>query len=106
MVLDREQFREITLEDEDLMRQLLAALIEDTSRQLQLLEIALRERDAQKCQRLAHYSKGACASIGANRAAAGFERLERQASGGDLKDCGQQLGALAGEVDRLRAESI
>jgi len=42
VVLDREQLREVTLEDEDLMRQLLAALIEDTERQMPLLEKAIR----------------------------------------------------------------
>ena len=106
LVLDREQFRAITLEDEDLMRQLLATLIEDTSRQLQLLELALREGDAHQCERLAHYSKGACASIGANRVAAEFERLERNASSGELQECAQQLRGLSAEVDLLRGESI
>ncbi len=54
LVLDREQLREVTLEDEDLMRELLAALIEDTERQLPLLDMAIRNTDGPQCARLAH----------------------------------------------------
>jgi HPt (histidine-containing phosphotransfer) domain-containing protein len=106
LVLDREQLREVTLEDEDLMRQLLAALIEDTERQLPLLGLAIRDTDAQQCARLAHYCKGACANMGAQAAAAVLEKLERNAHQGAMDECGRQLAMLAMEVDRLRAEEI
>ena len=58
-VLDTAQLRDVTLNDGDLMRDLVAALLEDTSGQLKLLENAIREGDSRKCSRLAHYSKGA-----------------------------------------------
>jgi HPt (histidine-containing phosphotransfer) domain-containing protein len=106
MVLDREQLREVTFEDEELMRQLLDALIEDTEKQIPLLERAIRGLDAPQCARLAHYSKGACANVGAKAAAAVLERIERQAAHGSLEECGSQLAILAAEVDRLRAETI
>ena len=105
-VLDREQLREITLEDEDLMRQLLAALIEDTEKQIPLLELAVRGLDAPQCARLAHYCKGACANVGASRVAGVLEKIEHHAHQGSLEECGAQLAVLAQEIDRLRAETI
>jgi HPt (histidine-containing phosphotransfer) domain-containing protein len=104
-VLDREQLRSVTLEDEDLMRELLAALIDDTSRQIHLLDRAIREHDAGETIRLAHYSKGACANVGARSAAAILQQLERIAAQGDFGRCGSALGALASEIDKLRAEA-
>ena len=106
LVLDRKQLREVTLEDEDLMRQILAALIEDTDRQIPLLEMAIRGLDARQCARLAHYCKGACASVGAKRVAGVLENIERHATAGSFEECGTQLVVLAEEVDRLRAERI
>lgn len=105
-VLDREQLREITLEDEELMRLLVAALIEDTERQIPLLALAIRAMDAPQCASLAHYCKGACANVGAKGAAAILERIERHAAHGTFDECGTQLAALAEQVEQLRAEKI
>jgi HPt (histidine-containing phosphotransfer) domain-containing protein len=105
-VLDREQLREVTLEDEDLMRQLVDALIEDTERQMPLLANAIQGMDGQQCARLAHYCKGACANVGARAAATVLAELERNAKQGAMDECGRQLTALAAEVDRLRLEEI
>ena len=105
LVLDLEQFREITLDDDELMGQILTALIDDTARQLPLLEMALREQDAPKCARLAHYSKGACANVGANAAAAVLEAMERQAASGSLAEYRVHLVRLASEVERLRQQA-
>ncbi|MBV8907122.1 MAG: Hpt domain-containing protein, partial [Acidobacteriia bacterium] len=68
-VLDRDQLREVTFDDEALMREIVDALIDDTRRQMLLLDAAIREQDATRCVRLAHYSKGACANVGARSAA-------------------------------------
>ena len=106
LVLDRNQLREVTLEDEELMRELLAALIADTELQIPRIDIAIRNTDQQQCARLAHYCKGACANIGANAAARVLADLERSAKNGAMEECGRQLAALANEVDRLRAEEI
>lgn len=106
LVLDRQQLREVTLEDEDLMRVLLAALIEDTERQMPLLDVAVRNTDRVQCARLAHYCKGACANVGAQAAAWVLTELERSAKDGPMEECSRQLVALATEVDRLRAEEI
>jgi HPt (histidine-containing phosphotransfer) domain-containing protein len=92
----------MTLDDEEVMQQILAALIEDTARQLPLIDAAIRDRNATQCARLAHYSKGACANVGANAAAAVLEAMERQALSGTVVDCAAQLARLAEEVERLR----
>jgi len=106
LVLDRVQLREVTLDDEDLMRELLSALIADTEQQMPLLDLAIQRTDLTQCASLAHYSKGACANVGARAAASVLADLERSAKNGAVSECGRQLAALAVEVDRLRAERI
>ncbi len=105
-MLDREQLREITLNDEDLMREILSALIDDTTRQIALLDLAIREGDSQKCMRLAHYSKGACANVGARTAADLLRQIERKAADRLFEECTLSLGALASELERLRLEAV
>jgi HPt (histidine-containing phosphotransfer) domain-containing protein len=102
IVLDREQLREITLDDEELMREILTSLVDDTAKQLVLLDHAIRQQDAQQTMRLAHYSKGACANVGANAMAALLKRLEQQAAGGRLSECAASFQTLQHEAERLR----
>jgi HPt (histidine-containing phosphotransfer) domain-containing protein len=104
-VLDREQLREITLNDDVLMRDILTALIDDTGRQMALLEAAIRNQNVQQCMRLAHYSKGACVNVGALAAAAALKDIERKASTGEFDECTSSLAALSQELDRLRVET-
>jgi HPt (histidine-containing phosphotransfer) domain-containing protein len=101
-VLDLEQLRSVTLEDEDLMREILGALIDDTTRQIGLLEASIVAADGDRTRRLAHYSKGACASVGARAAATLLQRIEKQAAVGNFADCTASLQALAAQVNRLR----
>ena len=102
--LDLEQLREVTFDDPELMHDILVALINDTSRQISLIESALRLGDAPQCKRLAHYSKGACANLGASAAAELLRSIEQHAAAGRFAECAASLAALAAEVDRLRAE--
>ena len=106
IVLDRAQLRDVTLDDEDLMREILTALIDDTSRQMPFLESAISAEDSQQCMRLAHYSKGACANVGANAAAAVLKRMEREAAGHEFPECRASLANLAAEIERLRLEAF
>ena len=105
-VLDRQQLRDITLDDSELMREVLNALLDDTSKQLALLDYAIRSKDPEKTMRLAHYCKGACANVGANAAAAVLKRMEQQASCRSFADCSDSLGNLMQELERLRVEAI
>jgi HPt (histidine-containing phosphotransfer) domain-containing protein len=104
--LDREQLRDITLDDEALMREILGVLIDDTTRQMVLLQAAIQDKDIPRCIRLAHYSKGACANVGASSAAALLKNIESQAANRDFPQCQAALTQLAHEVELLRTEAI
>ena len=105
LVLDVEQLKGVTLDDQELMREVMSALIDDTSRQMPLLDAAIRQQDATRCMRLAHYSKGACANVGANRAAAMLKQLELDAARNAFDDCSAGLRNLMAELDTLRQEA-
>lgn len=101
-LLDVERLRDVTLDDADLMREVLRTLLQDTGRQLQSLRQAIARADATECVRLAHYSKGACATVGAVTAAAILRDIERQAAEEDFSGCGRSLESLAAELEKLR----
>ena len=105
LVLDLQQLKDITLDDQELMREVLVALIDDTSQQLALLDAAIRRQDGENCRRLAHYCKGACANVGANRAAATLKRMEQDAARSAFQDCSTGLEALVEELENLRHEA-
>jgi HPt (histidine-containing phosphotransfer) domain-containing protein len=102
--LDREQLRDITMNDEELMREALNALWDDTTANVPRLEEAVKQHDSDRCVRLAHYSKGACANLGANRAAAVFRNIEMEARQSHFHECGESLCALARALEELKAE--
>ena len=104
LVLDREQLSDITMGDEDLMREVLGALWDDTVLHIVKLETAIRNREGEQCVRLAHYSKGACANLGANAAAEVFRRMEMDARAGQFGRCVESLTALGAAVEELRVE--
>jgi HPt (histidine-containing phosphotransfer) domain-containing protein len=102
-LLDREQLRNVTLDDEALMREIVAALVDDTSRQMKLLDAAIAEQDVTRCMRLAHYSKGACANVGAFAAAAILKEIETRAASASFAECSLALARLADQVEQLRS---
>jgi len=104
-VLDKDQLRDITMDDAELMREIMSALLSDTAQQMCLLESAIREQNTVQCMRLAHYSKGACANVGAGRAAGMFRNIERKAAAGEFSECTESLASLVREMDLLRNES-
>ena len=104
-VLDRGQLSEVTLDDDALMREILAALVDDTKRQMVLLDAAIREQDATRCMHLAHYSKGACANVGASGAAAILKEIESKAAEHKFPECGAALARLGREVELIDSEA-
>lgn len=104
-VLDREQLRNITMDDPELMTELMAALIDDTARQLVCLHQAVEQSDRSECARVAHYVKGACANVGAAGMSAILKDIERHAAEGEFSTCRDVLRQLDGEFQRLQAES-
>ena len=105
-VLDWRQLRDITLDDDELMREVLTTLLDDTSKQILLLNQAICSKDTQKTVRLAHYCKGACANVGANAVAEVLRRLEQQAAHQSFEDCAVSLNNLTQELERLRVEIV
>ena len=102
--IDRDQLRDITMDDDDLMREILAVLVDDTANQIPKLQLAVRDPDSNLCMRLAHYCKYAGSNVGANAAAAVFRDIERQARDLEFQRCTRPPAALATEMERLRAE--
>jgi HPt (histidine-containing phosphotransfer) domain-containing protein len=105
LVLDRRQLSDVSLDDDDLMRDLLGTLLEDAARQMAHIERAIREHDSERCRRLAHYIKGACANLGANAAAAVVRRMEVEAGAHAFDQCAASLASLGSELERLRVEA-
>jgi HPt (histidine-containing phosphotransfer) domain-containing protein len=104
--VDRNQLREVTLDDEALMREVLEALVDDTRRQMMLLDAAIREQDVTRCVRLAHYSKGACANVGAQSAAEILKEIESKAAKHEFPQCRSALDRLAEQVDLIHSEAV
>jgi len=103
--LDVVRLRHITLDDSDLMREILATMIQDTGTQLVALREAIDRRDVAACKRLAHYSKGACASIGAGPMATLLQAIENSAANLEFDACRESLRQLGAELNRIRAEA-
>lgn len=104
-VLDRAQLRNITLDDEELMREIIGALVADASRQIEALDDAIRQGRVEECARLAHSAQGACGNVGAASLAALFRAIEFQAKAGDVSQCAPKIQDLSSELEKLRAEA-
>jgi HPt (histidine-containing phosphotransfer) domain-containing protein len=105
MVLDLSQLRNVTLNDEELMREVVGALVSDASHQIEELHRAVERSDAVACIRLAHSAQGACGNVGAASMAALFSSVERDAKSGDLTQCRSSVANLAVELEKLRSEA-
>ena len=108
VILDLSQLRNVTLDDQALMREVVDALVSDTSQHLAELRQAVERGDLQACIRLAHNTHGACGNVGAVSMAALLASLELQAKDGDLDLCRASVETLLVELEKLRhaAESI
>jgi HPt (histidine-containing phosphotransfer) domain-containing protein len=80
VVLNLEELRSLTMNDRQLMGEILQALIEDASRHAGLLEAAVADVDAARSARVARQASRACGNIGAVAVAAAFRRIERHAA--------------------------
>jgi HPt (histidine-containing phosphotransfer) domain-containing protein len=105
VVLDREQLKNITMDDEFLMREIVGALVADTARQLDNLKEALGRGAAAECARLAHSARGACGNVGATSLWAVFSEIEAAAKESRLDQCRLLLERAAVEFDKLRQEA-
>jgi hypothetical protein len=105
-VLDIEQLRDVTMNDEGLMREFLGALLDDTARQFRLLKIAIRESDSQKCIRLAHYSKGGVPTWEPTVPSAYSRRSKGTRRKVNSTNAAHRSAGLAGELRLLRSAAL
>ena|SRR5437764_633782 len=105
LVLDIGQLRNVTLDDEALMREVVRALLIDASERIDHLHGAIERLDGHECVRLAHTGQGACGNVGAAAMAALFWSIERHARNGDFQLCESALESLSIELDKLRFEA-
>lgn len=101
-ILNSAQLLEVAMHDEAMAREVLNLLVKDTSEHLPGLAAAIRGGDAESAARLAHYSKGACASAGALAAAATLGTIEGHARSRDFEGCARSLNRLSSDLKHLR----
>jgi len=77
-------------------------LIDDTTRQTGLMEVALRNREGQRLMRLARNSERACSNVGADAAAAALQTIGRCAALAQFEEARTALGTLREEIETLR----
>ena len=105
MVLDLSQLRNVTLDDQALMRDVIGALVNDASQRIEELNFAIERVDGLACIQLAHSAQGACLNVGAASMAALFWSVEQYARNGDFVHCRLSLEKLSIELDKLRLEA-
>jgi HPt (histidine-containing phosphotransfer) domain-containing protein len=105
LVLDLSQLRNVTLNDEALMREVVHALVSDASHQIEELQRAIERDDVSACGRVAHSAQGACGNVGAASLAALFNAVEKHARQGDLDTCRSSIKSLQAELEKLRSEA-
>jgi len=86
---------------EELLREILAAFLEETPRQLSSIERALAASDAALLRRAAHTIKGAVRYFGADRAFDLALRLETLAHNGELSQAAAAAEELQEELARI-----
>jgi HPt (histidine-containing phosphotransfer) domain-containing protein len=105
VVFDIDQLRNVCMEDSELMRELVTALIDDATKQISALSDAVEHSDSTQCARLAHYVKGACANVGAVSMATLLKQIERNAKAGDFGACRASLNNLTAEFRKFSSEA-
>lgn len=95
--------RKQTAADEELLAEVLEALVEEARSALQAVHEAVAEGDMERARRAGHSLKGAGANIGAGPLSHVGAAIERAAAEDGLAGVVQLVDALEREVDRLAA---
>jgi HPt (histidine-containing phosphotransfer) domain-containing protein len=78
-VVDMPHLREMTEQDEEAMRRLVAIFLKETASELKALQAAFERRDIDEVHRIAHGCKGASAAYGMTLLAEILKDIESQA---------------------------
>ena len=102
LVLDDAQLRDVTLNDETFIREMICMLVSYATERIEYLRIAVEREDANACRRIAHNLAGMCGNLGAMSMAALCSTVERDAAVGDTLKCRLSLDRLHIELEDLR----
>ena len=90
------------LDDEDLAKQIAAAFLDDTPRQIEALRRYLDAWDAPGAERQAHTIEGASSNVGGEALRAVAFEMEQAGQTGDLAAVTARLADLDAQFDRLK----
>jgi HPt (histidine-containing phosphotransfer) domain-containing protein len=99
---DRASLMDRLLEDDDLVRELVEAFLDDTPVQVSALEAAFAAGDILQTERLAHRIKGAAANLSACRLQQVAHALELIARAGNREEAGQLVPLMGAEFLRAK----
>jgi CheY-like chemotaxis protein len=85
--------------DEDLLRELINAFVEDCPRQIHAISTAIQSKDAEALRIAAHTFKGSVANFGANLITDKAMSIEELAKAGKPQEASEIFDKLAAEVD-------
>jgi PAS domain S-box-containing protein len=106
VVFDRAGMLERLLNDEDLVREVIATFLDDTPRQIEALQRYLDAWDAAGVERQAHTLKGASSNVGGETLRALAVEMENAGKAGDLGAAAARMHDLEREFVRLKEAMI
>ena len=97
-----EQIREVADGDTEFERELIETFLTDSEEQIQLLEVAVREKDADEVRVRAHTIKGSSANAGAKRVQEVACEMERIGSSNELEEAEAVFSLLKAAFEQAR----
>ncbi len=101
--LELDQLRHSLGDDEELLRDYVAAMRLELDQRLPRLQASVMSADASQVQQQAHALRGALGSLGAAAAVALTRQLEHAAGAGDWQACRQAMDRLQPQVAAIRS---
>jgi len=100
------RLRDVALDDEEFMIELVDLFLDDMPDQLEKLRKAVEERDADSTARAAHRIKGAAGNVGADRLSQMCGDLEQSSRAKAAADSGRTLAEIEQEWGRVQGAFV
>ena len=100
-ILDVNDFMERVQNDKELLFELLDIFIRDFQKKRQDLEEAIRKKDHQTIEHVAHFLKGSCGNISAQILRSIFHELEKKGSAHDMDGLEGYMDAIDKNFEKL-----
>lgn len=101
--MDHEAFEQMKDIMGEVLDDLIRTFLDYMPEQIEALQLALQERNAEQVFAVAHRIKSSSSSIGANGLAASAEQLELQGRSGRLENTDELFAQLTGKFDEVVA---